>query len=49
MLSPYTCVYSLSTHLPTYLYCTGTIDMQEAENEWVLRPYMNAAKKRTVL
>jgi U3 small nucleolar ribonucleoprotein protein IMP4 len=27
----------------------GTIDMTEAENEWVLRPYMNSAKKRKVL
>ncbi len=24
----------------------GTVDMAEAENEWVLRPYMNTAKKR---
>jgi hypothetical protein len=25
------------------------IEMTEAENEWVLRPYMNTAKKRKVL
>ena len=24
----------------------GTIDMDEAENEWVLRPYRNTAKKQ---
>ena len=27
----------------------GTIDQKEAEVEWVLRPYMNTAKKRQVL
>ena len=27
----------------------GTMDQKEAENEWVLRPYMNTAKKRKVL
>jgi U3 small nucleolar ribonucleoprotein protein IMP4 len=27
----------------------GTVDMLEAENEWVLRPYMNTAKKRKAL
>lgn len=27
----------------------GTLDMTDAENEWVLRPYMNAAKKRKTL
>ena len=27
----------------------GTVDMAEAENEWVLRPYMNTAKKRKAL
>lgn len=34
-----------------YLYQIklGTVDMKEAENEWVLRPYMNTAKKRKVL
>jgi len=27
----------------------GTVDMMEAENEWVLRPYMNTAKKRKAI
>lgn len=27
----------------------GTMDMPEAETEWLLRPYMNTAKKRRVL
>lgn len=27
----------------------GTMDMTEAEDEWVLRPYMNSAKRRKVL
>jgi len=27
----------------------GTMDMSEAEDEWVLRPYMNSAKRRKVL
>lgn len=27
----------------------GTIDMPEAESEWVLRPYMNTAKRRKAL
>lgn len=27
----------------------GTVDMPEAESEWVLRPYMNTAKKRKAL
>lgn len=27
----------------------GTLDQPEAESEWVLRPYMNTAKKRHVL
>mmetsp|Transcript_20863 Transcript_20863/g.37175 ORF Transcript_20863/g.37175 Transcript_20863/m.37175 type:complete len:290 (+) Transcript_20863:140-1009(+) len=27
----------------------GTIEMRDADNEWVLRPYMNTAKKRKVL
>jgi U3 small nucleolar ribonucleoprotein protein IMP4 len=27
----------------------GTVDIAEAENEWVLRPYMRTAKKRQVL
>ena len=27
----------------------GTVDMKEADDEWVLRPYMNTAKKRRAL
>eukprot|EP01006_Ploeotia_vitrea_P047935 TRINITY_DN67179_c10_g8_i1.p2 TRINITY_DN67179_c10_g8~~TRINITY_DN67179_c10_g8_i1.p2 ORF type:complete len:292 (+),score=140.82 TRINITY_DN67179_c10_g8_i1:1899-2774(+) len=27
----------------------GTVDMAEAQNEWVLRPYMNSAKNRKVV
>nr|WCZ58787.1 U3 small nucleolar ribonucleoprotein IMP4 [Seculamonas ecuadoriensis] len=27
----------------------GTVEMKEAENEWVLRPYMNTAHKKTQL
>jgi U3 small nucleolar ribonucleoprotein protein IMP4 len=27
----------------------GTMDMNDAENEYVLRPYMNTAKKRKML
>jgi U3 small nucleolar ribonucleoprotein protein IMP4 len=27
----------------------GTLEMKDAENEYVLRPYMNTASKRTVL
>ena len=27
----------------------GTVDQNEAENEWVLRPFMNTAKKRKTL
>lgn len=27
----------------------GTVDMDEADTEWVLRPYMNTTKKRTYL
>ncbi|PKA51156.1 hypothetical protein AXF42_Ash010596 [Apostasia shenzhenica] len=27
----------------------GTVDQPEAQNEWVIRPYMNTAKKRNVL
>lgn len=27
----------------------GTVDMMEAESEWVLRPYMNTAKKRKAM
>lgn len=35
--------------LKLYQIKLGTIDQIEAENEWVLRPYMNSAKKRQVL
>jgi len=27
----------------------GTVDMTEAESEWVLRPYMNSAKRRKAM
>ncbi|KAL0914894.1 hypothetical protein M5K25_015283 [Dendrobium thyrsiflorum] len=27
----------------------GTVDQSEAQNEWVIRPYMNTAKKRNLL
>ncbi len=27
----------------------GTVDISEADNEWVLRPYLNTAKKRNTL
>mmetsp|Transcript_4031 Transcript_4031/g.7073 ORF Transcript_4031/g.7073 Transcript_4031/m.7073 type:complete len:313 (-) Transcript_4031:74-1012(-) len=27
----------------------GTLDMKDADDEWVLRPYMNTAKKRRIL
>jgi len=32
-----------------YMIKLGTIDMTEASNEWVLRPYMTTAKKRKAL
>lgn len=35
--------------LQLYQVKLGTCDQKEAENEWVLRPYMNSAKKRRVL
>jgi len=35
--------------LKLYQIKLGTIDMTDAENEWVLRPYMNTSKKRKVL
>jgi len=35
--------------LKLYQIKLGTIDMDEAESEWVLRPYMNTAKKRRIL
>lgn len=27
----------------------GTVDMDEADNEWVLRPYLNTAKRKDYL
>ena len=27
----------------------GTVDMDDAETEWVLRPYMNSSKKKSYL
>ena len=27
----------------------GTVDIAEADSEWVARPYMNTAKKRAIL
>jgi U3 small nucleolar ribonucleoprotein protein IMP4 len=35
--------------LKLYQVKLGTVDMKEAETEWVLRPYMNTAKKRKAL
>lgn len=35
--------------LRLYQVKLGTVDMTEAQDEWVLRPYMNTAKKRKVL
>lgn len=35
--------------LKLYQIRLGTIEMNEAENEWVLRPYMNTAKKRKAI
>eukprot|EP01086_Lenisia_limosa_P006211 TRINITY_DN24887_c0_g1_i1.p1 TRINITY_DN24887_c0_g1~~TRINITY_DN24887_c0_g1_i1.p1 ORF type:complete len:313 (+),score=67.36 TRINITY_DN24887_c0_g1_i1:80-940(+) len=35
--------------LNVYQIKLGTLDQNHAENEWVLRPYMNSAKKRRVL
>lgn len=32
--------------LQLYQLKLGTVDQRDAENEWVLRPYMNTAKKR---
>lgn len=32
-----------------YQISLGTVEMQHAQTEWVLRPYMNTAKKRKVL
>lgn len=27
----------------------GTVEMEQAEKEWVIRPYMNSAKKKDYL
>eukprot|EP00271_Cylindrocystis_brebissonii_P007154 TRINITY_DN20382_c0_g1_i2.p1 TRINITY_DN20382_c0_g1~~TRINITY_DN20382_c0_g1_i2.p1 ORF type:complete len:295 (+),score=54.25 TRINITY_DN20382_c0_g1_i2:378-1262(+) len=35
--------------LRLYQIKLGTLEQTEAENEWVIRPYMNSAKKRTLL
>jgi U3 small nucleolar ribonucleoprotein protein IMP4 len=35
--------------LRLYQIKLGTIDQEEVENEWVLRPYMNTASKRRAL
>ncbi|XP_065023465.1 uncharacterized protein LOC135649209 [Musa acuminata AAA Group] len=35
--------------LRLYQIKLGTVDQSEAQNEWVIRPYMNTAKKRNVL
>jgi len=35
--------------LQLYQIKLGTLEQKDAENEWVLRPYMNTAKKRKVL
>ncbi len=35
--------------LQLYQIKLGTCDQKEAENEWVLRPYMNSTKKRRML
>ena len=35
--------------LKLYQIKLGTLDQTEVENEWVLRPYMNSAKKRRAL
>lgn len=32
-----------------YKVVLGTLDMKDADVEWVLRPYMNTAKKRSYL
>ena len=32
--------------LKLYQLKLGTIEQTEVENEWVLRPYMNTARKR---
>ncbi|XP_010922036.1 uncharacterized protein [Elaeis guineensis] len=35
--------------LRLYQIKLGTVDQSEAQNEWVMRPYVNTAKKRNVL
>jgi U3 small nucleolar ribonucleoprotein protein IMP4 len=35
--------------LQLYQIKLGTLEQKEAENEWVLRPYMNTAKKCRVI
>ncbi|KAJ3693145.1 hypothetical protein LUZ60_012240 [Juncus effusus] len=35
--------------LRLYQIKLGTVDQTEAQNEWVIRPYMNTAKKRSIL
>jgi U3 small nucleolar ribonucleoprotein protein IMP4 len=35
--------------LKLYQISLGTVDIEHAQTEWVLRPYMNTAKKRKVL
>jgi len=35
--------------LKIYMLKLGTLDMTEAQNEWILRPYFNTAKKRKAL
>jgi len=35
--------------LKLYQIKLGTIEQTEVENEWVLRPYMNTAKKRRAM
>jgi U3 small nucleolar ribonucleoprotein protein IMP4 len=32
-----------------YQVVLGTVDVIDAQKEWVLRPYMNTAKKRSYL
>lgn len=40
---------SLYSNGSLYQIKLGTVDQTEAENEWVLRPYQNTAKKRKEL
>ena len=35
--------------LKLYQIKLGTLEQTEVENEWVLRPYMNTARKRQAL